>query len=232
MFITWLIDWFERRTGTSVTLPDHTIELYLPAAVFDRLGADGYCVDRRLMDDFIGMVVRRGRLSPRLSTALEEACDRVIRADESITHVIFCTARPTMPWDLSWSERACVHRSLVNHERLHATTMRRSDLWHAVADGVLESRFGDVWARPREAMLRLPTYASMVSAGADEAQLATSEMLARVAAVLHAPRHMRQTAARYQLENEPDGLLELADAVYDRWSSTEALIGWLDAKIE
>lgn len=231
MLVTWLVDRIERLIGTSVPLPAHAIEVFIAPTLFRHLGADGYCIDRLLFEEFVTDVLHRGASLSKPMAALDEAYRSAAGASTHVSHVIVCTTRPSVG-GIGWIDRACVHRSLVNHERFHATTMRRSKAWHTVADGLFEAEFGDVWSGPRAAMLALPTYASMVSDGTDESWLASTEMLARVAAVLHAPIDRRPVVARYQLETDPVGLMLLSRAVLDRWSSAEGAVGWLDARAD
>ena len=120
----------------------------------------------------------------------------------------------------------------MNHERFHAETMTRSHVWHVTADGMLENRLGELWSAPRNVMLKLPTYASIVTRIGDESWVSTTEMLARIAAVLHAPEHMRKAIVTYQLGGAVDELLLLASAVEERWGTAEALLGWLDRNFE
>lgn len=231
MLIVKLAQFIESLIGTSIPLPPWAFERELPACVFSRIGAEGYCAQRESLGIMLANIYPNVEGNLMAMRALAKLIRDVDDAPYAISHVIIHTSRLRTLRGMSMFERAALQRAIVNHERCHAFSMRRPLIWHAVLDGVLSNALGDIWCVPRDAMLKMPLYANVISSfdDCDESWCASNEMLARVCSVINAPKRYARSIAFQQIGDACDALLVLAREVQTRWGSAEALMGWVDA---
>jgi hypothetical protein len=138
--------------------------------------------------------------------------------------------------DRSWSTfnpvvEATLNLALINHERFHAITMVRPSEWHEFANSLLSDAIGEKWNTVKNAIFDSNVYSDQfITKDASKNWIATTEALARVAAIIHCAPKYRKLVASCQLRSNPAALLELSDIVHKHWLTAESIIGWVDAQ--
>lgn len=229
MFLTKLSLWLDDLFGTSVMLPTAAIQVCLPQKAFHGSGIDGYCIPRNLIGTILVKLYPNMCDDLILLASLKKLINKVDEAQENIHFVIIYSAKPNTKLKTTFLKKYAIHKSLINHERFHVITMMKPIEWHRAADSVLKNIFMENWETQRDALLINPAYSSMIKDGCEESWVITMEILARIAAILHAPKNARNEIAQYQLSNASQELICVANEVEKRWQSAEGLVGWLDA---
>jgi len=154
---------------------------------------------------------------------------------EEVTHLIL-TPDTTNVQLKDFRRLIIARRALVNHERSHARTMRRTEAWHIDVDKYMWTWFADEWDDCMIALLSSPgiykdTLESLDNHPGLAAWQATEEILARVCSMMHAPRDdaSRWFIACRELRKNPSALMDLTEKIENHWDAFEVLIGWLDA---
>lgn len=135
-----------------------------------------------------------------------------------------------------WYRCALSHRAMVNHERSHSRTLKNTNEWHVKVDDYMWTWFGNEWDACLIALLERPgAYRDMLAKVDDDpdhvAWLASEEIIARLHAMMHAPRdsNARWYIATRELSNNPQALMDLVERVEKHWDTPEQLVGWLDS---
>ena len=229
LFLERLIDRFEKLLGSTVSLTTSTIEIDVPQSFLAHEGALGICLDTRSVGFFIVSFLARSIPTKRELKILR----RLAMIDvQKTTHVILIVDNP-VEWTFGFKRRAIIKRALRNHERMHALTMIKSKTWHVIADETMWYYMPVVWDKLATGLLSINIYARKLETNGHEPATAAwfivTELLGRVAAVLHAPKSQRQSIARHEMPTLSNELLELSAYIEDHWGSAEALLGWFDS---
>lgn len=228
--------WIIGDSGTWTILPTHAVELTLPHEVLSVSGANGWCVHREHISTVLmELLSTRQKLSLGSLIAVRRLAVKVSELPPETTHVIL------LPDGLNyrmtqWRSAACAHTALVNHERSHARTVRKSMAWHTFVDGYMWMFFSDEWDACIIALLDgSGLYGKQLAAIDDDptmvSWLIVEELLARVCSMMHAPRDdaSRVFVSRRELKRNAPALLALVKRLETHWESPEQIVGWLDA---
>lgn len=220
----------DERFGTTVMKQQSACEIIVPSDVFRLYATDGYCIPREVVADFITTVLA----SPGGNTRqIKAACSMIakadIKSDDSIRHIIVLSDKLDM-LTAGITERIVLHRSLTNHERFHSITMMRPEAWAERLSDLMFSidSMSGHWATASEALMDISAYKNMLSVYTREWIIGT-ELIARTAAVNHAPEKHRETVATYQLRHAKNELMQLSSEIRNRWRTSEGVVGWCDA---
>jgi hypothetical protein len=216
------------HVGTTVTLQSHAVEFVIPGEAFLTWKIGGMCMPRsRVEGIFNEMRSTCGKRSQRKLNTIE---NKIKSLPESIFLVIVISDRPHNA-SYSFLTNFAVRMSLINHERFHAITMCKPKEWHDLADSVLTTQIGERWTVVKDAILSSKTYSNKeLTKEASGSWIATTEILARIATIIHAAPKHRKAVARYQLRSNPDDLISLSNMVQEHWLLAESIIGWIDAQ--
>ena len=212
----------EKFVGTEVYKSNSTAIFKLPPRAFRNLDFEGYCMPSSVTSIVVARMLSNSNI--RLMIKFKN----ILKLSKFYHYIIFHTSKPLIYWKTSWIDKMAIRRSLLNHEKIHALTFPRSVAWHVIVDERFKDMFVEDWNLVRKVLLKIPTYDSMVKTGTNESAVVTAEILARVGAILHAPKKRRGSVAKYQLRNANKELLRISNDIETIWGSVEAVLAHFD----
>lgn len=220
--------------GTMVPCPAWAHEQLVSPKLLIASNAHGWCIDK----NSINLIVAKCLEMPNLSTSLLRELNKLIKITHNLpdgkTHVILlaCFNQKKLH---GLKQHILAHNITVNHERMHAVMMTRSQKWHLFVDTSMARWFKE-WDNCLMQLFNSYTiYNAIIKERdyepSDIAWMATEEILARCAVLDHVQEGDKNWAAEYELARAKTDLLALHAEIIDRWGSVMELIGWMDAHV-
>lgn len=240
-----ILCWRDSALGTNVRLPDWAVEVQLSRTVLEATKAGGWCMHSSYIDRFVYNVLSTPAYRHVNSREMAKLFDAIDHKDkEKFTHIIILPKCKNPMWtalrkaSTTAAKKSLLRRNaLINHERMHAWLMHKTNEWHVFVDAYMGKYFGEEWDACITALLSNgSTYNEITKQNHYDpivvAWQATEEILARIASVDHAPAKYRKWIAMQELKNDPNALISLYKKIKNHWDSIEHFIGWMDSSLQ
>lgn len=236
LFIEKLSMTIDRWIGTLVQVHDDSIEIELSDMIMSIKNAHGLCMSKQDAKSLLFESIVKNQQFFRYHF-IRKSIKALLKATQKPSNIWFVIAlKKTNIFDMFYGIRKELvqRRALRNHERMHALTMHYDEAWHTIAQNTLQDVWKVHWTKTTNEIRTIPVYQKLIQIRGGEknndSYVVVSEMIARLAAVAHAPDDLRLFVAKNELPQTYKSLLWLCRDVISRWGGVEQLIGWLHSQ--
>lgn len=215
-----------------VRLPLFAAEIDLNPHFFKMIGVDGYCIEKEWLsistDEMSCSIYKSSRPLKEKQIAFREL-HRLYQfyqaQPDTIKRICIFPTKPTAPTGNKQKD-AYKKAATINHERLHAQITEYTLDWFELVHVILGEKYPEDWYDLTECIMNVPIHKNMLKRYGEEwlIWIIVNEILARVAAVLHAPIAFREIVATQQLYENPQLMLKVASNIEQEYGSTEGFI--------
>lgn len=224
-----IVNILKRFFGTVVPKPLYAAELRVEKSLLRAWGVNGMCIRAEIVSTLlIDAQNKKTSLNQREQKDLQKIC----KASNKNKCIVLI---PRWPWRIAtFLINFVLFFSLRNHERTHAHTMFKTASFHNKIFDFFINECTEFYEIGEEICLE-SYWENLLKLHSNERDLVewavTTEVLARIAAILHAPTWARELVARAQITKEYKRLLTLSLRIEADYGNVENFMKAIDIRI-